>query len=250
MLPVTTNVNIQRILADNGIDASLLDRVDAIVPARQGYCRLRSRRCRAIRSSRSCSRVAAALLAPRQRSAAGDSRRRSRRTSSRTMRWPWWPALFGTWGPEFFARILRAAATHGHPPATPGVEGPSTRGFRASRPGARCRRSMRSISTPPRRRTCSASSRLTVDGHVATAFRRVAAGRPARLRRRGGARFGAVLRVADRGERAHRAPEAPVSRGAHRAGVARDACRPAGPTRQVNEIYLASPALLADLWPP
>src|SRR6185369_3289824 len=38
-------------------------------------------------------------------------------------RWPSWTRWLGTWGPEFLWARFALKATHGYPPATPGVEG-------------------------------------------------------------------------------------------------------------------------------
>ncbi len=128
MLPTTTNVNMQRLLADNGIDADfrsagstsfvyLRDRgtKQAAVTALSRYPELEVLRPEAPPPYWHLGhgpRVGDLVVSAKPPYFIED-----------VARWPWYLRWLGTWGPEFLPASFALKATHGYPPDTPGVEG-------------------------------------------------------------------------------------------------------------------------------
>ena len=128
MLPVTHNVNVQRILANHDIPARFRSsgttsflyfddpaQVDHALAALARYEQFDTVRKDAQPASwhlGSGARVGDVILSAKPPYFIED-----------VSRWPRWVRWLGTWGPEFLWAGFALQATHGYPPDTPGVDG-------------------------------------------------------------------------------------------------------------------------------
>ncbi|MGH7788853.1 MAG: alkaline phosphatase family protein [Candidatus Binatia bacterium] len=128
MVPVSWNVNVQKLLANHGITAGVrsagtsaflyFDDPAAIEPAQaklSGYAQFDVVRATAPPADWHIGhgpRVGELIISAKPPYFIEDIKR-----------WPRWTHWLGTWGPEFLWAGFAIKATHGYPPDTPGVEG-------------------------------------------------------------------------------------------------------------------------------
>lgn len=175
MLPVTTNVNMQRILADNAIEAEFRS------TGSTSFVYLRDNATKAAAVAALSRYTQFEVLLPESPPSywhLGNGPRVGDLVVSAkppyfiedVIRWPWYLRWLGTWGPEFLPASFALKASHGYPPATPGVEGL----FYAWGSGIARGREVSAIDAidihPTAAHLLGIEPGVPVDGHVATAF--------------------------------------------------------------------------------
>ncbi len=128
MLPVTHNVNIQKILLNNGIDADFRSTGTTSFL----YLKDKTKKPAAVAALHKYSQFEVLLpeTPPAYWHIGNGPRVGDIVVSAKppyfiedVSRWPWFARWLGNWGPEFIPATFALKASHGYPPATPGMAG-------------------------------------------------------------------------------------------------------------------------------